>query len=59
MAERLGGGNGHLSGRSSVLHFGLPAGSEILALEVRWPDGTASLIGGQSLQLNSRVAISR
>ncbi len=51
--------SGYLSGRSPALHFGLPEGSEILALEVRWPDGTASLIGGQSLQPNSRVAVSR
>lgn len=51
--------SGYLSGRSPTLHFGLPKDSEILVLEVRWPDGTVSLISGQSLQPNSRVAVSR
>ena len=51
--------SGYLSGRSPALHFGLPEGSEILALEVRWPDGTVSLISGQLLPPNSRVDISR
>ena len=51
--------SGYLSGRSPALHFGLPEDSEILVLEVRWPDGTVSLISGQSLQPNSRVAVSR
>ncbi len=51
--------SGYLSGRSPALYFGLPEDSEILVLEVRWPDGTVSLIGGQSLQPNSRVAVSR
>jgi hypothetical protein len=52
-------GNGPLFGHSSALHFGLPLGSEILASEVRWPDGTAALTGGQFLQPNSWVTVSR
>ena len=51
--------SGYLSGRSPALHFGLPEGSEILALEVRWPDGTVSLISGRLLQPNSRVDVAR
>ncbi|MCE2467481.1 MAG: ASPIC/UnbV domain-containing protein [Caldilineaceae bacterium] len=44
-----GAGNGHLSGHGPALHFGLSEDSEIPVLEIRWPDGTLSLISGRSL----------
>ena len=50
---------GYLSGRSARLHFGLPAGSSINALEIRWPDGVVSVISGRNLPPNSRLTITR
>ena len=50
---------GYLSGRSSQVHFGLPSGTRIQALEIRWPDGEVSLIPGETLRLDSRVRIAR
>ena len=45
--------------RSARLHFGLPAGSSINALEIRWPDGVVSVISGRNLPPNSRLTITR
>ncbi|MDE0632965.1 MAG: CRTAC1 family protein [Caldilineaceae bacterium] len=50
---------GYLSGRSARQHFGLPRGSSIIALEVRWPDRIVSLIDGRSLQPNSLLTVTR
>ncbi len=50
---------GYLSGRSARQHFGLPRGSKIEALQVRWPDGVDSTIDGPALQTGSWLTITR
>ncbi len=50
---------GYLSGRSARQHFGLPEGSGIHALEIRWPDRVLSLIDGRALQPGSLLTITR
>ena len=50
---------GYLSGRSARQHFGLPDGSGIHALEIRWPDRVLSLIDVRALQPGSLVTITR
>ncbi len=50
---------GYLSGRSARQHFGLPHGSRIEALEVRWPDGVVSMIEGPVLEPDSWLTITR
>lgn len=37
-------GSGYLSGDASRLHFGIPSGSKVEALEIHWPDGAVSRI---------------
>jgi hypothetical protein len=37
-------GSGYLSGDAPRIHFGVPAGATIAALEIRWPDGARSRI---------------
>ncbi len=49
--------SGYLSGDPSRVHFGLPAGSEIEALEIRWPDGAVSTV--EHVEANSLVLIER
>jgi hypothetical protein len=39
-------GSGYLSGDPPRLHFGFPAGTELQSLEIRWPDGSVSLVTG-------------
>jgi hypothetical protein len=36
--------SGYLSGNPSRVHFGFPVGAALQFLEVRWPDGTVTLI---------------
>jgi hypothetical protein len=36
--------SGYLSGDAARVHFGLPAGTQIQSLSVRWPDGAVSTI---------------
>ncbi|MDE0446108.1 MAG: CRTAC1 family protein [Spirochaetaceae bacterium] len=36
--------SGYFSGDTSRLHFGVPRGATLIRLEIRWPDGTRSLI---------------
>jgi hypothetical protein len=36
--------SGYLSGNPSRVHFGFPVGATLQFLEVRWPDGTVTLI---------------
>ena len=50
---------GYLSGRSARQHFGLPDGSKIEALEVRWPDRAVSMIDGPALEPGSWLTITR
>ena len=50
---------GYLSGRSARQHFGLPEGSGIHALEIRWPDRVLSLIDVRGLQPGSLLTITR
>ncbi len=50
---------GYLSGRSARQHFGLPEGSRIHALEIRWPDRVLSLIDARALQPGSLLTITR
>ena len=37
-------GSGYLSGDAPRVHFGVPAGAELEALEIRWPDGATRRI---------------
>ena len=41
---------GYLSGAAPRVHFGLPAGTTIERLEVRWPDGAVSSVEGLAAQ---------
>ena len=50
---------GYLSGRSARQHFGLPEGSGIHALEIRWPDRSVSVIDGKYVPPDSLLTISR
>ncbi len=50
---------GYLSGRSARQHFGLPEGSGIHALEIRWPDRVLSLIDVRALQPGSLLTVTR
>jgi cytochrome c peroxidase len=50
-------GSGYLSGDPARLHFGMPAGASIEALEIRWPDGVRSTL--DKLQPNTLVTVSR
>ena len=49
--------SGYLSGDPSRIHFGLPAESQIEALEIRWPDGAVSTV--EQVEANSLVLIER
>jgi len=49
--------SGYLSGDPSRIHFGLPLGSQIEALEVTWPDGEVSTV--EQVEANSLVLIER
>lgn len=46
---------GALSSSEPVLHFGLGAGTEVSALEIRWPDGQVQQIG--PLPANARYVV--
>jgi hypothetical protein len=48
---------GYLSGESARLHFGLPPGANIAAIEIIWPDGAHSTV--QNVTGNSRLKITR
>lgn len=37
-------GSGYLSGDASRLHFGVPTGTTIESLQIRWPDGAVSSV---------------
>ena len=50
---------GYLSGRSARQHFGLPDGSRINALEIRWPDHALSVVDGRHLQPDSLLTVVR
>ena len=51
--------SGYLSGRSARQHFGLPEGTRIHALEVRWPDRSVSVIDGNSVPTDRLLTITR
>ena len=36
--------SGYLSGDPARIHFGMPAGSQPLSLDIHWPDGTAARV---------------
>ena len=40
----VGSTRGYLSAEAPRVHFGFPAGTELDRLEVRWPDGTRTLV---------------
>jgi hypothetical protein len=48
---------GYLSGDPLRLHFGLPEGANLERLEIVWPDGALSHVGG--LTANTRVVVTR
>ena len=50
-------GSGYLSGDTPRVHFGIPSGASIEALEVRWPDGAISTLG--EVQPGAVVRVSR
>ena len=54
--RELKAASGYLSGDPARTHFGFP-GSEILKLEVIWPDGQISLI--EQIEPDSLILISR
>lgn len=49
--------SGYLTGDSSRVHFGLPEESQLLRLEIRWPDGYHSVVN--KLTSQARVEIVR
>ncbi|UCH24900.1 MAG: CRTAC1 family protein [Trueperaceae bacterium] len=49
--------SGYLSGDPARLHFGVPVGSSVEALEIRWPDGRVSLLEG--LKMGSLLRVRR
>ena len=49
--------SGYLSGDTSRLHFGIPAGDTPTALEITWPDGERSVV--RDLVAATRVAVTR
>ncbi len=46
LARTLYAGSGYLSQSSKWLHFGVPAGGSVAAVEVRWPGGSAERFTG-------------
>jgi len=49
--------SGYLSGEPSRVHFGLPSGASMDRLEIRWPDGEMSEVGG--LEGGSLLTVTR
>ena len=49
--------SGYLSGDAPRLHFGVPAGSRLLAARIVWPDGTPSLL--RTPPLNHLITVTR
>lgn len=49
--------SGYLSGDPAQAHFGVPAGTTFERLEVRWPDGSLSVVEG--LAARSRITLTR
>ena len=49
--------SGYLSGDTSRLHFGIPAGDAPAALAITWPDGERSLL--RNLAVATRVTVTR
>ncbi len=49
--------SGYLSGDPARLHFGFPAGAELLTLEIRWPDGAVSKV--ERLEPQTLLAVTR
>ncbi len=49
--------SGYLSGDPARVHFGVPEGTTVERLEIRWPDAQLSVL--ESLTLNSLVTITR
>ena len=49
--------SGYLSGDPARLHFGVPAGAALQKLEIRWPDGGASILDDLSPQ--TRLTVTR
>jgi hypothetical protein len=49
--------SGYLSGDPARIHFGFPAEAELLALEIRWPDGAVSRI--EHIEPGTLLAVTR
>ena len=49
--------SGYLSGDTSRLHFGIPAGDAPAALQITWPDGERSVV--RDLAAATRVTVTR
>jgi hypothetical protein len=49
--------SGYLSGDSSVVHFGIPAGATLTRLDITWPDGAVSSVDG--LQGQTQITVTR
>lgn len=50
---------GYLSGEPARLHFGVPTGSRLARLEIRWPDGEVMTLSDNDLKINTLLTISR
>ncbi len=57
MIRDLRVGSGYLSGDAPRIHFGVPYGATVQALEIRWPDGAVSHI--DSPQSGARLIVER
>lgn len=55
--RQLDAASGYLSGNSTRVHFGLPEGTEILHLEITWPDGETSIV--KDVSPNSFIRITK
>ena len=49
--------SGYLSGDPARIHFGFPEGTELQQLEIRWPDGSVSIL--DDLSANTLLLIQR
>jgi hypothetical protein len=51
----LGGGDGLYGSSAPEVHFGFPAGTDAVNLEVLWPDGKTSRIGGLPVRRHAEL----
>lgn len=51
--------SGYLSGDPSRIHFGFPEESDLLSLEIVWPDGQLSYLDAQTISPDTRIVLTR